>query len=215
MSMHDEKLIFVNSDGWVSPQHCVWRASFSCKKVHILSRLYPGCDNLFQNLLKVRDAGLDDLISELEAMESARELDQIRLLRQKMLPALESFLSKASLSAIQRSKLLGLHIFPTTHGDPDDLAQPVKLLRAQDTFWIADLNFLRAKFEGVVPLLDVTGKLFKSSMRNVFGKLSMDSKLLSLCVQKEENQPDQDDTRELADPALTNRLRRQSRYIIG
>lgn len=215
MSIHDEKLIFVNPGVWVCPQQCVWRASFPCTKVHILSRLYRGCDNLFQNLLKVRDAGLDDLILELEDMESSRELDQIRLLRQNMLPALDTFLSKASLSATQRSKLLGLHIFPTTHGDPDDPAQPIKLLRAEDTFWIADLNFLRSKFQGFVPLLDVTGKLFKSSMRNIFAKLSMDSKLLSRCVQKEENQPDQDDTREVADSALTNRLRRQSRYIIG
>lgn len=184
-------------------------------KVPVLSRLYRGCDILFQTLLKVRDAGLDDLISELEGMDSTRELDRTRLLRQKMLPALDSFLGKASPSMTQRLRLLPLHIFPVTQGESNDPTQAAQLLRAEDTFWIADLNFLRSKFEGFLPLLDVTGNLFKSSMQNVFGKLSMDSKRLSQSVRKEENQPNQADISGVADPALSNRLRRQSRYIIG
>ena len=192
------------------PQQCVWKASFP-----VLSRLYRGCDNLFQSFLKVRDAGLEDLISELEAMESTRELDRTKLLRQNMLPALDSFLGKASLPITQRQRLLRLHIFPVTQGESDNPTQAAQLLRAEDTFWIADLKSLRSKFERILPLLDVTGKLFKSSLHNVFGKLSMDSKRLSKSVKREENQPSQDDISEVADPALSNRLRRQSRYIIG
>jgi hypothetical protein len=184
-------------------------------KVPVLSRLYRGCDVLFQTLLKVRDAGLDDLISELEGMDSIRELDRTRLLRQNMLPALDSFLGKASLSNTQRLRLLPLHIFPVTQGESDDPIPAAQLLRAEDTFWIADLNFLRSKFEGFLPLLDLTGKLFKSSMQNVFDKLSMDSKRLSQSVWKEVNQPNQGDISEVPDPVLSNRLRRQSRYIIG
>lgn len=169
----------------------------------------------FQTLLKVRDAGLDDLILELEGMESSRELDRTRLLRQNLLPALDSFLGKASLSMAQRLRLLPLHIFPIIRGESNDPAQAAQLLRAEDTFWIADLSFLRSKFEGFLPLLDVTGKLFKSPMHNVFGKLSMDSKRLSQSVRKEEEQPNQGDISEVPDHALISRLRRQSRYIIG
>lgn len=197
------------------PQQCVWKASFPCKKVPVLSKLYRGCDVLFQTLLKVRDAGLDDLIPELEGMESTPELDRTKLLRQSMLPALDSFLGKATLSMTQKLRLLPLHIFPVTQDGSDDLTQAAQLLRAEDAFWIADLNYVRSKFEGFLPLLDITGKLFKSSMDNVFGKLSMDSKRLSQCVKKEENQPNQDATSPVPDHALTNRLRRQSRYIIG
>ncbi|KIW35069.1 uncharacterized protein PV07_01789 [Cladophialophora immunda] len=214
-SFHTESLIYVDPGGWVLPQQCVWKASFPCTKVPVLSRLYRGCDNLFQALLKVRDAGLDDLISELEDMESTRELDRTRLLRQNMLPALDSFLGKASLSMTQRRRLLPLHIFPVTQVGSNDPTQAAQLLRAEDTFWIADLNFLKSKFEGFLPLLDITEKLFKSSIHNVFKNLSMDSKRLSLSVRKEENQPNQGDISEVADPALSNRLRRQSRYIIG
>jgi hypothetical protein len=183
--------------------------------VPILSKLYPGCGNLFQTTLKVRDAGLDDLISELEDMESTRGPDRTRLLRQKMLPALDSFLGKASLSTTQKQRLLPLHIFPVTQGESNDPADKVQLLRAEDTFWIADLNFLRSKFEGFLPLLDVTGKHFKSPMHNVFGKLSMNSKRLSQSVKKEVNQPKHGDISELPYRALSNRLRKQSRYIIG
>ena len=156
--------------------------------MQVLSKLYRRCDHLFQTLLKVRDAGLDDLLSELEGMESTPELDRTRLLQQNVLPALDSFLAKASLSVIQRRRLLPLHIFPVTQGESSDPTQAAQLLRAEDKFWIADLNFLKSKFEGFLPLLDVTGNLFKSSMRNVFGKLSMDSKRLSQSVWKEENQ---------------------------
>jgi hypothetical protein len=165
--------------------------------------------------LKVRDAGLDDLISELEAMESTTGLERTRLLRQKMLPALDSFLGKATLSTTQRQRLLPLHIFPVTQGESNDHTPATELLRAEDTFWIADLNFLRSRFEGFLPLLDVTGELFKSSMHNVFGKLSMISKRLSQSVKREETQPNQGDISEVADRELSNRLRRQSRYIIG
>lgn len=214
-SFHTESLIYVDPGGWVLPQHCVWRASFPCTKVPVLSKLYRGCDNLFQALLKVRDAGLDDLISELEGMESTPELDRTRLLRQNMLPALDSLLGKASPSTTQRRQLLLLHIFPVTQPESNDPIQAAQLLRAKDTFWIADLNFLKSKFEGFLPLLDVTGKLFKSSIDNVFGKLSMDSKRLSLSVRKEQDKLKEGDKSEVPDHALCNRLRRQGRYIIG
>ena len=104
-----------------------------------------GATIFFQTLLRVRDAGLNDLITELEDMESTREFDQSQLFRQNMLPALDSFLGKASLSTTQRQRLLPLHIFPVTQGGSNDPTQAAQLLRAGDTFWIADLNFLKYK----------------------------------------------------------------------
>ncbi|KIW17396.1 hypothetical protein PV08_04590 [Exophiala spinifera] len=209
-SFRNESLIYIGPGRWVLPQQCLWKASFPCTKVPVLSELYPGGQQLFQIILRVRDAGLDDLVSELEGIESTRKLDRTTILRQKMLPALDSFLGKASLSTTQRLRLLPLHIFPVPQGE-----SPAQLLRAEDTFWIADLNVLRSKFEGLLPLLDVTGNLSEPSLQNVFGKLSMDSKRLSQSARKEEIQLNQGDVSEVADPALTIRLRRQSRYIIS
>ena len=149
-------------------------------------------------------------------------LEHARLLCQKMLPALDYFLGKISLSLHQRQRLLKLPIFPVTQGESHDdaYASTTSFRRAQDTFWIADLNWLKSKFEGLLPLLDLTGSLFKSSMDNIFDKLSMDSKRLSKSVKKEEQQPNQQVASEVPgdlpeDLVLTNRLRRQSRYIIG
>ena len=181
----------------------------------VLSKIYRGCQHLFQKLLEVRDAGLDDLISELDIMESMVEVEHTNLLCQKMLPALDSFLSKTRLTTSQRQRLLGFHIFPVTQSEFNDHTPTTRFLRAQDAFWIADLNWLKLKFDGILPLLDMTGDLFKTPINNVFDKLSMDSKRLSKSVEKDENQPNQQQPSEVPDQALTNRLRRQSRYIIG
>lgn len=160
----------------------------------------------------MRDAGLDDLILELGGIDSRDEVDRADVLRQEMLPALDSFLNKSSLSESQRRSLLSARIFPVTQTELNTPALVTRFCRGDDKFWIADMNYLKLKFEGVLPLLDITGGLFKSSIDNVFQKLSTDHKKLSNTVQREQIHQGNS---QMLDHALTGRLQRQSQYIIA
>lgn len=167
---------------------------------------------LFETHLRVRNAGLDDLISELSVMETKNLIERVKSLRHDILPALDTFLVKMTPSAAQKTALLAARIFPIKPENSNDLfAVKTTFCRAVDRFWIADMKWLKARFEGVLPLLDVTEDE-KSSVDNIFQKLSMDQKRLSKSVQTEQIRHGGS---QVLDSALTARLRRQSPYLIG
>ncbi|KMU77002.1 hypothetical protein CISG_06237 [Coccidioides immitis RMSCC 3703] len=147
-----DRLVFIpSSDGekpgtWLSPENCVWKGPGSLIRTPRLKNLYP--DNiykLFREILGVKDATLEHLLSEIENLSEKEAAPYVVRLFHDANKLGEEKATETRLL----SNWFDRKIFPV-YGTND----LYHMSRISDQNWfIADRDHLRRAFSGRVPLL--------------------------------------------------------------
>ncbi|EFW15019.1 hypothetical protein CPSG_08207 [Coccidioides posadasii str. Silveira] len=147
-----DRLVFIpSSDGekpgtWLSPENCVWNGPGSLIRTPRLKNLYP--DNiykLFREILGVKDATLEHLLSEIENLSEKEAAPYVVRLFHDANKLREERATETRLL----SNWFDRKIFPV-YGTND----LYHMSRISDQNWfIADRDHLRRAFSGRVPLL--------------------------------------------------------------
>lgn len=139
---------------WVSMTECVWSGPNCLESFHKLDAIYPYHGGLFKEKLKIRDADVDTLVSELTTVTMSTALRRIIDLLFEIEEAIKNnhFQTLTSIG-----DLLQCQVFPLDEGSDstrgfDDLSRAT----ADSEWYVADLPHLRSSFRGVVSLLAVT-----------------------------------------------------------
>ncbi|KAK2048647.1 hypothetical protein LZ31DRAFT_591337 [Colletotrichum somersetense] len=61
-----KKLVYHPSRGWLSLQDCVWKSANPLENKNALAGVYPECDDFFRGFLKIKDAGISEVVKELK-----------------------------------------------------------------------------------------------------------------------------------------------------
>jgi hypothetical protein len=207
----DSELIYTGSGCWKSAEQCIWEAIFPCSVFSVLSDLYGDCGKLFRKVLRVKNAGLHELILELEHVSLGQQKRRANAFA-SLLPALDQFLGDMKPSAAQKKRLRAIQMFWVSPYDTDGQTAKARLASARQRFWIADVSWLEVRFEGFVPLFSLSRFQSASNLNNVFRDLGMDHKKLSSCVEREllfrDDAP-------VFEREFTARLQKQVPYILG
>lgn len=154
----EKKLIYLPHRGWVSLGGCVWKSPSSLKSSLSLADVYPDCGAFFKHKLELRDAGIVEVVQELERLnglpEDSRELEVLK----PIVILLSKCLDKAPATELWE-RIRPLKVFPTTPSteiSTDPKGTTYKSL--EDKWYVADRTVLRRAFLGRVDILcfDVT-----------------------------------------------------------
>jgi hypothetical protein len=181
-------MIHTGAGQWKYSVQCIWKASFPCTATPLLSKLYRDCQNLFCTTLEVKNAGLAELILELESIRSSNHDVRTKAFR-SLLPVLDQFLGKVSALPDQKQRLQAVAMFPVSAYKTNVGSTEAGSRTSRQAFWIADLPFLGFKFQGLVPLFDPfqLGTASKpQKLDKVFHCLGIDNRKLSDCVKTEQ-----------------------------
>ncbi|KAF2235086.1 hypothetical protein EV356DRAFT_576268 [Viridothelium virens] len=142
--------IFIPTDQprWVSPNGCVWNAPTSFQRIPVLSRYYPDFTLLFSQFLRIRDAQIEDVVSELHSI--AGQASCVHIIKD-LLKTLNKFL-KAGSNHDRIDSLRGAAVLPIRSVNGD-----VSLRRCNDNsieWFIADRERLRSCFFEKLDILD-------------------------------------------------------------
>ena len=143
-------------------------------------------------VLNIQNADISDVIEALrgnsEAGPSISVNEDRYLILQQQLIALDGFLKKVEPSWTQKSTLKELRILPCLKPNTVGTQQELFLTATTDRdFWIADISFLKSKFENVAPLINCTGgKESLPVLQNLFDVLGLLNRRLTACVKSEE-----------------------------
>ncbi|KAF6818305.1 hypothetical protein CSOJ01_01946 [Colletotrichum sojae] len=125
----DRRFVFHPTRGWVSPVECIWKSPSAFQTTTEMSKIYPALGGLFCGVLGIKDAGVVEVVQELEHLDK--------------LP-----------SDVQKP-----HLLKKDHQDtqrvphPADTAQET-LRSLTDDWYIADQPTLKKEFFGHVDILD-------------------------------------------------------------
>ncbi|KAF5513004.1 hypothetical protein CGCA056_v012212 [Colletotrichum aenigma] len=153
------RLVFHPDQGWVTPKDCVWKSPAVLKHTRALCEVYPECDGLFPGRLGIKDAGMREVIQELETFKHSGQPEDTEVLKSVILLLSEYLQQRKSSNAANDAGLLekirNLKIFPVI-SDTRSSDQPsvVKLRSLADDWYIADQSALRSAFLGRVEILD-------------------------------------------------------------
>ncbi|KAL9093859.1 MAG: hypothetical protein Q9165_003782 [Trypethelium subeluteriae] len=137
-----------NEPKWESPDNCVWNAPASFQRIPVLSRYYPGFTLFLSQFLRIRDAQIADVVSELRGI--AGQASYIQTIKD-LLKTLNKFL-KAGSNHERIDTLRELAVFPVRSANGG-----VSLRRYDDNsmeWFIADRERLRSCFLEKLDLLD-------------------------------------------------------------
>ena len=186
--MFQEKtLVFipVQTTRWVGLEDCVWDGPKCLTKIPRLQDHYPQHEGLFCKKLSLASATLRTVIAEAKQITSSDSLGYIR----GVLKQLSHM--KYGTSSLQLSRelydLRNYEIFPVwtgkCHSNFDCLRTAGRITKS-NSWYIADVPYLRDSFEGEAPLL----ALDAPSLRDIeilIGLMECDDRRLSILAKKE------------------------------
>jgi hypothetical protein len=89
---------------WIKPQACIWRSKYALRHKCVLSAEYPtNFENLFRLCIGVKDAQIDDVITELQ-MWSIKEDEDMEYLKTLFLALHITFKTSTDLEGSNKSK---------------------------------------------------------------------------------------------------------------
>ena len=166
----------------------------------------------------MRTADLDDLIKEIELYSEYHpenchyheDLNQlIGLLR-----SLDDFLSRGKPYARYIQKLKELRMLPISKVPAYSEETIFHLVSAcEGVFWIADIPWLREKFQGKIPMLNCSGEEpYFPKMTNMIEILGLKPRALTECAKTKQIWEHLDDT---GGKELSEKLKKKAAYIKG
>jgi len=131
---------------------CVWEAPVCLTKVYALATEYSDCKSLFRTRLKLQNAKIDDVVTELLSLPTSRCFNK----HKELLLVLNDYLHKDSPStSIQ--KLKGKDVIPVTKSHRiEDRTNSCLMNYDKDLWYLADRVSLQESFKGKLHLIDFT-----------------------------------------------------------
>ena len=180
-SFKEKSLIFVPTSNttttskWVASNQCVWNGPASLRSIPRLMDLYPNHRQLFSELLEIKSATLETIISETNAAILSQDINHIK----DLLLEIDSFLKQTN------DPGAGLAVYSLSNSKVFPILQPgiAGLVTLQSSFtsvrwFIADRQHLYDSFVGTLPLLDVAVNEIPM-IEHLLNALRLDSRLLS------------------------------------
>ncbi|KIN03398.1 hypothetical protein OIDMADRAFT_117507 [Oidiodendron maius Zn] len=159
----EDKLIFIPVDSeensvlsrWVNLADCIWDGPCCLKKTPRLRHYYPQYELLFAQNLKLGNATLKTLVAETKQIESADSLAYVR----DILKQLSHMACESSYWQLDDAGLFELQLYPIfpvwtgAGGANFDCLKTGGQMTENNSWYIADLPYLRDAFQAEVPLL--------------------------------------------------------------
>lgn len=131
---------------------CVWEAPACLTKVYALATEYSDCKSLFCTRLKLQNAKIDDVVTEILSLPTSGCFNK----HKELLLVLNDYLDNGSPSAAIR-KLKGKDVIPVTKSHRIEEQTNACLMNYDKDLWyFADRVSLQESFEGKLYLIDFT-----------------------------------------------------------
>ncbi|KXH30602.1 hypothetical protein CNYM01_06505 [Colletotrichum nymphaeae SA-01] len=163
-----EKVVFHPRGGWVPLSACVWESPSCLQNTLALAEYYPKCANFFQRKLGVKNAGITQLVDELDRLHYMPDSSRDHPLLKEIILTLSAHSKQVQPGRESDDVLQGivkfLKVFPVISTAKSLGESPNTVYKSIGEDWyIADRGVLRRTF---------------------IGKLSLDKKLLSKAVEQ-------------------------------
>lgn len=168
---------------WLSHKDCVWTAPKLLTRVIKLQTYYRNCESLFRSLLNVKEAGIQQVVSEFCAPTN-NEDDNVEQHLQAMLSLLAKFHRNSSLTKHQIAKIRIASVFPILCKDltPAEGLSRRQMRSLSDRDWyIPDIVTFEAAFRGKVDMLALPVQSVRA-LKDLFEDLWCEKEFLSAAV---------------------------------
>ncbi|KAF3797306.1 hypothetical protein GCG54_00009277 [Colletotrichum gloeosporioides] len=187
-----KRLIFYPGHGWVSSDQCVWESPESLKSALSLAVIYDDCGALFKDILGIKDAGIREVVQEMECstkdpslQDTSTSKELILLLNGHISPEAPCEPQPPYYADDLRGRVQRLKIFPIASASKSTVSsENTKFMSLEDEWYINDLASLAAAFEGQINVLSFSIREYEELLP-VVKWLRIESRLLSEAVRED------------------------------
>lgn len=153
----DKSFVFHPTREWVSTDECIWKSPCAFQTTLEISKIYPALENFFCGVIGIKNAGVREVIEELERLNQLPSHSEKSSLLKRTIMILNEYLASETPESSDnlRQRLRSLQIFPvvTAAEQPADMARAT-IRSLADVWYIADQPTLKKEFLGHVDILD-------------------------------------------------------------
>lgn len=146
----------------MSSDQCVWESPDSLKSALSLAVIYDDCGALFKDILGIKDAGIREVVQEMECLtkdpslqDTSTSKELILLLKGHINPEPPYEPQSPYWTDDLRGRVQRVKIFPIASAPKSTVSsENTKFMSPEDAWYINDLASLAAAFEGQIDILN-------------------------------------------------------------